>query len=58
MEDAYRIHKGNSSFGWVLMIQEWLQARQAKKLEQARRKGAWPQALLNRTAHWHAPSAE
>ncbi len=33
MEDAYRTHKGNASFGWVAMLQDYLAARKARRLE-------------------------
>ena len=33
MEDAYRIHKGNSTFGWFALVQELLETRKARRLE-------------------------
>ncbi len=33
MEDAYRTHKGNATFGWVALLQDLLAARKARRQE-------------------------
>ena len=44
MEDAYRTHKGNSSFGWLLLIEEWLTNGELKR--RARERAAWRESRL------------